>query len=254
MWDPAKYLDYADLRGRPFYELIARIDATEPRRVVDLGCGPGNLTVTLAERWPNAVIEALDSSPEMIDAARAAGVDARLLDVRDWVPAGDTDLIVTNALLQWVTGHQDLLRRWVGQLPSGAWLAMQVPGNLSAPSHNVIRELAATPKWAAELGGVTIRGADAVDDPEDYADLFADAGCAVDAWETTYVQQLTGPQAVLEWVSGTALRPIKAALSEAAWREFRAELSPLLDKAYPPRPDGTTWFPFRRVFAVARVP
>lgn len=254
MWDPAKYLDYADLRARPFYDLVARIDATEPRRVVDLGCGPGNLTVRLAERWPGATLEAGDSSPEMVDAARAAGIDARLLDVQDWSPAGDTDVVVTNAVLQWVPGHRDLLRRWAAQLPPGAWLAMQVPGNLGAPSHAVVRELAATPKWAAELAGTTIRDEDAVDDAQSYADLLADAGCVVDAWETTYVQRLTGPNAVLEWISGTALRPIKAALSEAAWQAFRAELSPLLDQAYPPRPDGTTWFPFRRIFAVARVP
>ncbi|GLY69943.1 trans-aconitate 2-methyltransferase [Amycolatopsis taiwanensis] len=253
MWDPAKYLDYADLRARPFYDLVTRIDATAPRRVVDLGCGPGNLTASLAKRWPGATLEAGDSSPEMVEAARAAGIDARLLDVHDWMPSVDTDVVVTNAVLQWVPGHRDLLRRWAGQLPSGAWLAMQVPGNLGAPSHAVVRELAATPKWAAELAGTTIRDENAVDDPQGYADLLTDAGCVVDAWETTYVQRLTGPDAVLEWISGTALRPIKAALSEESWQAFRADLSPLLDQAYPPRPDGTTWFPFRRVFTVARV-
>ena len=170
------------------------------------------------------------------------------------MPARDTDVVVTNAVLQWVPGHQDLLRRWAGQLPSGAWLAMQVPGNMRAPSHTVVRELTATPKWAAELGEATIREEHAVDDPHDYADLLAEVGCLVDAWETTYLQRLVGPDAVLEWISGTALRPVKAALSETAWQEFRTDLSPLLAKAYPPRPDGTTWFPFRRVFAVARVP
>lgn len=254
MWDPAKYLDYADLRARPFYELIARIDATDPRRVADLGCGPGTLTATLAKRWPGAVIEASDNSAEMVDAARAAGVDARLLDVRDWVPAEDTDVVVTNAVLHWVPGHRELLRGWAGELPSGAWLALQVPGNLAAPSHTIARELAATASWAAELGGATLRGGDAVDDAQGYADLLSDAGCTVDAWETTYVQCLTGPNAVLEWISGTALRPIRAALPDAAWERFRGDLAPLLDAAYPPRPDGTTWFPFRRVFAVARVP
>ncbi|HET6503703.1 MAG TPA: trans-aconitate 2-methyltransferase [Amycolatopsis sp.] len=253
MWDPAKYLDYADLRGRPFFELLARIDAPAPRRVVDLGCGPGNLTIRLAERWPGAIIEAGDSSAEMVEAARAASVDARLLDVRDWVPAEDTDVVITNAVLQWVPGHRELLRRWAGQLPSGAWLAFQVPGNMSAPSHVLARDLAATPKWAAELRGVTLRDEDAVDDPQGYAELLADAGCLVDAWETTYLQGLPGRNAVLEWISGTALRPIKAALDPAAWTRFRADLAPLLDEAYPPRPDGTTWFPFRRIFAVARV-
>lgn len=253
MWDPAKYLDYADLRGRPFYDLIGRINTDSPRRVVDLGCGPGNLTATLAKRWPRATIEASDNSPEMVEAARVAGVDARLLDVADWTPAEDTDVVITNAVLQWVPGHRELLRRWAGQLPAGAWLAMQVPGNLGAPSHAVVRDLAATPKWTAELGSATLRGEDAIDDPQDYANLLSDAGCTVDAWETTYIQSLTGPNAVLEWISGTALRPVRAALSDSGWQRFRAEVAPLLDELYPPRPDGTTWFPFRRIFVVARI-
>lgn len=155
MWDPGKYLDYADLRARPFHELVSRIGITNPRRVADLGCGPGNLTVTLAQRWPGATIDATD---------------------------------------------------------------------------------------------------DSVDNAQGYGDLFTDAGCMVDAWETTYIQRLTGPDAVLEWISGSALRPVKAALPDDAWTRFRDDLKPLLDQAYPPRTDGTTWFPFRRVFAVAQVP
>ncbi|TVT58162.1 trans-aconitate 2-methyltransferase [Amycolatopsis rhizosphaerae] len=253
MWDPEKYLDYADQRGRPFHDLIARIGATAPRRVVDLGCGPGNLTGTLGKRWPAAILEALDSSPEMVDAARAAGLDARVLDVQDWVPADDTDVVVTNAVLHWVPGHEDLLRRWAGQLPSGAWLAMQVPANFDAPSHTLPRELAATPEWADRLPSGTLRDEGSVGDARHYAGLLADAGCLVDTWETTYVHRLSGPDAILEWITGTALRPVKAALGEDSWQRFRAELAPLLDEAYPPRGDGTTWFPFRRVFAVARI-
>ncbi|MFD2419974.1 trans-aconitate 2-methyltransferase [Amycolatopsis pigmentata] len=252
MWDPGKYLDYADLRARPFYELLSRVGSTSPRRVADLGCGPGNLTKTLTERWPSAVIDASDSSPEMVEAARAAGVDARLLDVRDWVPAEDTDVVVSNAVLHWVPEHRDLLRRWARTLPSGAWLAIQVPGNHIAPAHTLAREVA--DRWAPELGGVTLRGDDSIDDAQGYADLFTDAGCTIDAWETTYIQRLTGPDAVLEWISGSALRPVRAALSDGSWARFRDDLKPLLDDAYPPRADGTTWFPFRRVFAVARIP
>lgn len=254
MWDPVKYLDYADLRGRPFYELIGRIDAVSPRRVVDLGCGPGNLTVSLRERWRSATLEASDSSPEMVDAARAAGLAAQVLDVHDWKPAPDADVVVTNAVLQSVPDHRELLRRWIGQLPSGAWFGMQVPGNFGAPSHALVRELAATPSWAPQLESLAFRDDGAVGEPQEYGDLFADAGCVVDAWETTYVQRLAGENAVLEWITGTALRPIKAALDEASWQRFRSELAPRLDEAYPPRGDGTTWFQFRRIFAVARVP
>ncbi|HWD05925.1 MAG TPA: trans-aconitate 2-methyltransferase [Amycolatopsis sp.] len=254
MWDPAKYLDYADLRARPFYDLIARIPADAPRRVVDLGCGPGNLTLDLARRWPGAVLEALDSSPEMVAAARNRGVDAQVADVRSWKPRPDTDVVVSNAVLQWVPGHDDLLRRWVSQLSPGATLAVQVPGNFGAPSHAITRELAGSPAWAARLGSLVLRENDAVSSPLEYASLLADAGCLVDAWETTYLQRLAGERAVLEWITGTALRPIRAALPDPEWDRFRDELAPLLDEAYPPRPDGTTWFEFRRIFFVARIP
>ncbi|CCH28851.1 trans-aconitate 2-methyltransferase [Actinosynnema sp. NPDC047251] len=247
MWDPVRYLTFADHRSRPFHELVARIAASSPRRVVDLGCGPGNLTTTLAARWPEAVVEALDSSAEMVAAARERGLDARVQDITTWMPREDTDVVVTNAVLQWVPGHEALLRRWVDALPSGAWLGMQVPGNFDGPSHAVTRGLIAC-SWP-ELAG-TVRVSPVLD-PAGYADVLAAA--EVDAWETTYLQRLTGADAVLEWITGTALRPVRAALDDAAWAEFRAQLAPLLRAEYPRRPDGTTWFPFRRVFAVARV-
>lgn len=248
MWDPTKYLAFADHRSRPFHELVARISATEPRRVVDLGCGPGNLTETLAPRWPDAVIEAFDSSPEMVEAARARGLDARIADATTWSPAPDTDVVITNAVLQWIPTHPDLLRRWAAELPTGAWLAMQVPGNFQSPSHTLVRAQIER-SWSA-LSDV-LRDHTPVLDPAGYADLLD--GCEVDAWETTYLQRLEGPDAVLEWISGTALRPVRARLDDESWTAFRAELAPKLRQAYPQRPDGTTWFPFRRVFAVARV-
>jgi trans-aconitate 2-methyltransferase len=248
MWDPTKYLAFADHRSRPFHELVARIDATAPRRVVDLGCGPGNLTETLTTRWPGAVLEAFDSSPDMVAAAQARGIDAHVADATTWTPAPDTDVIVTNAVLQWLPTHPDLLRRWTTQLPPGAWLAMQVPGNFHSPSHALIRDqINAT--WP-DLTDV-LRDQTPVLDPAGYAGLLE--GCDVDAWETTYLQRLEGSDAVLEWITGTALRPIRARLDDEAWTAFRAELAPKLRKAYPQRPNGTTWFPFRRIFAVAHV-
>ncbi|MGO1003217.1 trans-aconitate 2-methyltransferase [Lysobacter sp. CA196] len=252
MWDPEKYLDFADLRGRPFFDLIERVRAEHPRRVVDLGCGPGNLTRALAARWPKATLEASDNSPEMVEAAQAAGVAAELRDIRDWLPQPDTDVVVSNAVLQWVPEHRELLRRWARELPGGAWMAIQVPGNFDAPSHVLVRELAASASWAPLLGSVELREGSSVEAPRAYAELLASQDCEVDAWETTYVQRLSGPDAVLEWISGTALRPIQAVLDGADWQRFRAELAPRLDRAYPPRSDGTTWFEFRRIFVVAR--
>jgi len=251
MWDPTTYLAFADHRARPFHELLNRVGAQRPRRVVDLGCGPGNLTVTLAKRWPDAAIEALDSSPEMVIAARAAGVSARVGDVTEWRPAADTDVIVSNAVLQWVPSHRELLCDWAAALPVDGWLAVQMPGNFDAPSHQLIRELAQSPTWRAALPEVGSRDGAEVGEPGEYADLLADQGVLVDAWETTYLQRLTGADPVLDWVSGTALRPIRAQLDDERWQRFRADLGPLLHKAYPARTDGSTWFPFRRLFLVA---
>lgn len=253
MWNPAEYLTFADHRGRPYGELLARIDLADPRRVIDLGCGPGNLTVELPRRWPNAAIEATDNSPEMVDAARGRGLDARLQDVRDWTPSADTDVVISNATLQWVPEHRDLLRRWPTELSSGAWLAFQVPGNFEAPSHRAIRAVASSDRWRDALAAIDFRGGDTVEDPDGYASLLSAAGCRVDAWETTYVQELSGPDPVLEWVTGTALTPVRDVLSEDDWAAFRADLAPELTAAYPMRPDGTTYFPFRRVFVVAQV-
>lgn len=250
VWDPDAYLARGDERARPFYDLLARVHASSPRAVVDLGCGPGNLTRQLAQRWPGAAIRALDSSPEMVAAARAAGVAAELGGVEEWTPEPDVDVVVCNAVLQWVPGHGELLHRWATELPSGAWLAMQVPGNFDAPSHELARHLARQPRWRGALSG-GLRGADAVLEPGEYAELLVEAGCEVDAWETTYLHRLRGPDPVLEWMTGTALRPVRSSLDDAEWADFRAELAPLLRSAYPPRADGSTWWPFRRLFVVA---
>ncbi len=243
-WDPTAYLGFADHRARPFHDLLARVTARAPRRVVDLGCGPGNLTALLAARWPAAAVEAVDSSAEMVHAARARGIDARRADLTDWVPAADTDVVVSNAVLHWVPQHRDLLPRWVAALPSGAELALQVPGNFGAPSHALVRELAGR-------HGVHLPADSPVAEPVEYAALLAATGAEVDVWETTYVHRLTGPDPVLQWIASTALRPVRDALGAPAYAAFRAELAPRLRAAYPARPDATTWFPFRRIFAVA---
>lgn len=253
MWNPEVYLAFADQRGRPFFDLLARVGAANPRRVVDLGCGPGNLTAGLGERWPDAAIEAWDSSPEMVAAARDRGIDARVGDVRAWVPAPDTDVVLSNATLHWVPEHAELMVRWAGQLPSGSWIAMQVPGNFEAPSLESVRTVARRAPFANPLRDMPFREGRVVDMPSGYAGLLTDAGCTVDAWETTYAHELTGENPVLEWITGTSLRPVIDRLSEEEWLQFREQLIPLLDEAYPARSDGKTFFPFRRIFVVAQV-
>jgi trans-aconitate 2-methyltransferase len=245
-WDPSQYGRFADKRARPFRELVARIGAESPRLVVDLGCGSGELTALLAERWPAADVEGVDSSPEMIAAAPAGSrLTFRVGSIESWTPAAD--VVVSNAALQWVPTHRALLAAWAAALPADGWLAFQVPGNFDAPSHTMLRELASAPRWSAALAGVLRH--DAVGTPAEYAALLLDAGLDADVWETTYVHVLPGQDAVLQWMRGTALRPIMAALPAADYDTFEAELAAQLRAVYPAGEHGTL-FPFRRIFAV----
>lgn len=253
MWNPETYLRFADQRGRPFFDLLARVGAESPRRVVDLGCGPGNLTQHLMRRWPDAIVEGIDSSTEMVAAARERGITARVGDISTFVIPSDTDVVVSNAALQWIPEHPELLMRWAESLDPGAWIAVQVPGNFDAPSHAAIRALAQLEPWAKVLGDFRFRNPKVVETPVCYAELLTAAGCDVDVWETTYIHELHGEDPVLTWITGTALTPVRDQLTDEQWREFRAELIPMLDEAYPVRGDGTTFFPFRRIFVVAQV-
>jgi trans-aconitate 2-methyltransferase len=247
VWDPERYLVYADERGRPFVDLLARVAAEAPDRVVDLGCGPGTLTALLAERWPAADVLGVDSSPEMVErAASVEGVRFEPGDVRTWEPEGPVDVLFSNATYQWVPGHLDLLPRLVGHLAPGGWLALQVPGNHDEPSHVLLRELAADPRFALYTDGVARPHSH---DPEVYAEVLLGLGLAVDAWETTYLHRLTGEDPVFTWISGTGARPTLQALPDELRPVFVEEYKALLRDAYPAGPHGTV-LPFRRVFAV----
>lgn len=253
-WEPERYLTYADERARPLDDLVGRVGAADPRLVVDLGCGPATLTKSLARRWPRARVIGVDSSAEMLAAAPPdvtdAGVELVHADLREWSPPDPVDVVVANATLQWVPGHLDLLPTLVSWLRPGAWLAFQVPGNFDSPSHTLLRDLAAAPRWHDRLASVA--GRPGSHNPQTYLEALAALGCAVDAWETTYLHVLPGADAVLTWVSGTALRPVLAALRDAEREEFLSEYAPLLRQAYPRRSYGTV-LPFRRIFVVARL-
>ncbi len=255
MWDPGQYRRFADERARPFFDLVARIGTDAPRSVVDLGCGPGDLTVDLARRWPGAAILGIDSSAEMIAAARRGekrpGVSFTVADLRDWQPDAPVDVLVCNAVLQWVPGHLGLLPCWVSWLSGGGWLAFQLPGNFDQPPHAVLRQMAASPRWRSLIGEAELTRQ--AGDLTGYLDVLAGAGCQVDAWETTYLHILHGEDPVVEWVKGTALRPVLAVLDDMETAEFLAEYRDRMRRAYPPRSFGTV-LPFRRVFVVAHGP
>jgi len=250
VWDPERYLVYADERGRPFADLLNRVAAEAPARVVDLGCGPGNLTVLLADRWPGADVLGLDASPEMVERAVAAnvpGVRFEVGDLRTWSPAGPVDVLVANATYQWVPGHLELLPRLVEHVAPGGWFAFQVPGNHGEPSHVLLHQLAADPRFARFTEGVARPFSH---DPQLYADALLDLGLEVDVWETTYLHLLPGEDPVFTWISGTGARPTLQALPPELRDTFETEYKALLRDAYPAGRHGTT-LPFRRVFAVA---
>ena len=256
-WDPPTYLRFAGERARPFADLLARVRADAPGTVVDMGCGTGALTAALAERWPGARVTGVDSSREMLAAAAEHAVDGRVRfvagDVRDWAPAGLVDVVVSNAVLHWVPGHDRLLSRWATRLAPGGALAVQVPGNHRAPTHAALATLCRSSRWAPQLADVA-PDEPAVLEPAGYLDVLTAAGLTADVWETTYLHVLSGPDPVLAWVRSTTLRPVLARLDEADAAEFTAAYAAVLREAYRPRSDGTTVLPFRRIFAVGARP
>ncbi len=254
-WDPDQYLRYSGERERPFWELLARIDGDPPRRLVDLGCGPGTTTAALLDRWPNASVLGIDSSAAMIEQADSRAQPPRLTfqlgDVRSWqAPSGSIDLIISSATLHWVQGHMDLFGGWLGALSEHGTLAFQVPRNFDEPSHTLLRDLAGSPRFAKRFAGT----GEMLDlpSPQEYYERLRALGAGVDMWETIYHHVLTGPDPVLEWVRGTALRPYLAALGGDDASAFTSNYAAALREAYPARAGGETLLSFRRLFLVAR--
>jgi trans-aconitate 2-methyltransferase len=254
-WDPEVYNQYADERGRPFVELLTRVRVEQADAVVDLGCGPGNLTALLAERWPEAEVVGVDNSTDMIESARAFATDRLRFvpgDLRDWRPDDRVDVVVANAALHWVPGHVRRIGEFAGWLRPGGALAFQVPDNFAEPSHALLHELRVSPRWRATLGEGADRTA-GVEQPQRYLQALVDAGLQPDVWQTTYLHVLPGDDAALEWVRGTALRPVLSLLDSREQDEFVAAYGAALGAAYPRREFGTV-FPFRRTFAVGHRP
>lgn len=253
-WDPKIYHRFSDQRDRAYFDLLARVPDFAPRKVVDLGCATGRLTAALGERWPEAEVVGVDSSAAMVeDTAEGLPPNVRveLGDIAEFSATG-VDLLFTNAALQWLPRHRELLAEWAGRINPGGVIAWQVPGNFLAPSHVLMRTLAMGPKWKAKLDGV-LRGGDSTDSPEQYARLALSAGLVPDAWESTYVHLLAGEDPVLDWVRGTGLRPVLDALPKEESEQFEREYAGLLRIAYP-KAGPLTPFPFRRIFCVARKP
>ena len=255
VWDPDLYLAFATHRSRPFHDLIDRVGQLldgEPRSIVDLGCGPGQLSVALRARWPSAPVVGIDSSPEMIARARDDNTDPQttyeLADVGDWQPPEPVDLIISNATFQWVPDQLALIPRLREHLAPGGVLAFSVPHNYTAPSHAMLHQLADETPYATHLVGLPRdRGVSAAT----YLELLATPGWLVDAWTTIYEHVLPGEDAVFRWVGGTGARPFLQALPDDLRSSFSTLYAERLRTAYPRRAFGTV-LAFERVFVVTQ--
>jgi len=250
-WDPAQYLKFAGHRLRPALDLLNRIDFAAPGHVYDLGAGAGNVTRLLRARWPEARITGVDDSAEMLAKAAAESPDItwQQADLATWRPARPADLIYSNAALHWLPDHAKLFSGLLDGLAPGGVLAVQIPRNFSAPSHTSISEAARSGPWRAKLEPL-LRLAP-VAEPDFYYGLLVPKAASIDMWETEYVQALEGKDPIKEWVKGTWLRPLLDALTGQERDDFEAAYARLVARAYPPRPDGRTLFPFRRLFMIA---
>lgn len=256
-WDATQYSRFEAERNRPIHDLLAQLPREGVGHAVDIGCGPGNSTELLLQRYPQAGVTGMDSSPEMIEAARKRlpGVRFEVADIAGWRHAGAApDLVFGNAVLQWVPDHARVLPALIGQLAPGGHLAIQMPDNLQEPAHLLMRQVAQDGPWAGKVGAALQRR----DDPKGvdwYFRVLRDTGASVDIWRTTYQHQLAGgAAAVVEWFKGSALRPFLQALDEAEQAAFLARYEQALRPAYPIMEDGTVLLPFPRLFFVARRP
>jgi trans-aconitate 2-methyltransferase len=258
VWDANLYLKFADARMRPALDLMGRLDPANAARpghaIYDLGCGAGNITRILAERFPGAPVVGIDSSEQMLEKARSQTVDKRVSfargDLAHFKPDAPPAILYSNATYQWLPGHIDMFPGLLKLLPSGGQLAIQMPRNHEAPSHALMRAAADAGPWASKLKG--IGGIARVEEPARYYDVLKPLSSELEVWETIYQQVLTGKDPVAQYTSSTGLRPFLEALAEPERTEFYQTYAKLIAKAYPTRSDGITLFPFRRLFIVAR--
>jgi trans-aconitate 2-methyltransferase len=250
-WDPAKYLEFADHRLRPALDLLARVPAASPAVVHDLGCGAGNVTRLLRERWPGAAVTGVDRSAAMLAAARAVAPEVTWVqgDIGAWRGPRPADVVFSNAALHWLDDHPALFPRLIDGLTPGGVLAVQMPRNHGAPSHTEMIAAAEASSWRERLRPAL--RARPVAEPAVYYDLLAPRVSRLDIWETEYLHVLEGANPVVEWTRGSALKPLLDALEEPERSGFLAEYSTRIGRAYPRRADGRTLLPFRRLFIVA---
>jgi trans-aconitate 2-methyltransferase len=253
-WDPNLYLRYANERARPAADLIAQVRLDSPARIADLGCGPGNSTEQLRDRWPGAAITGVDNSPEMLAEAKAKHPDWEwvLSDIEVWKPEPAVDLIFSNAAFHWVPSHATLFRSLINSVAPGGALAAQMPNNFHSAAHSVMQEVALSgdPRWGKALAAAP--GTFTVQPAAFYYDVLRKHATRVDIWETEYQHVMDGPKAIFDWIRSTGMRPYLDRLPDAEQRQLFEEMCVEgFQEAYRPNDQGKVLFPFRRMFIIA---
>jgi trans-aconitate 2-methyltransferase len=253
-WDAGQYLRFADERTRPAVDLLAQVALTAPARIIDLGCGPGNSTALLRQRWPEASVSGLDSSAEMLAAARRdhPGIDFVAGDIAGWRAERPYDLVFANSALQWVGDHARLLPALFASVAAGGALAVQMPRNHDFATHALMRRVAAEGPWRDRLADA--RSPSPVQTPEFYYDCLAPLCAGFALWEINYIQVMADIAAIIAWLRGTGLRPFLARLDPTEQADFLARYAVLLAEAFPQRADGQVLLPYPRLFFIATRP
>jgi trans-aconitate 2-methyltransferase len=251
-WSAEQYLKFEDERTRPSRDLLAQIPLADARKVVDIGCGPGNSTELLVKRWPQAAVTGIDTSADMLRQARERLPAQKFIEtnVAHWAPPENTDVLFANAIFQWVPGHLKQLQRLTGALPRGGVLAVQMPDNLDEPVHVLMREVAQTGPWREQLADKA-RMRDTLPTPGGYYDALRPLCSRLEIWHTIYNHVLDDTAAVVEWVKGTGLRPFLDPLEAPERKQYLAEYAARVAAAYPPQQDGKVLLRFPRLFIVA---
>lgn len=249
-WSAAQYIKFEDERSRPVIDLIARIPIM-PKKIVDIGCGPGNSTALLAQRWPKAALVGFDSSPDMIREAQARLQHGHFYhsDIQSFTPDQDTDLLFSNAVFQWLPDHINELQRLFSELKAGAVLAVQMPDNLNEPMHIAMRELSTESRWKHKLAG---KARNPLPSVIDYYNVLAPQAMSFDIWHAIYNHTMENVDAIVEWVKGAALRPFLEPLNEQETRMFLEAYKERLVETYATTSDGKILLRFPRLFIVAQ--